>query len=108
MTMEQRARADDIYLVMMRAVFWVFCIGVFAFAAMHIWPVVVKILNVLSPFIIGLILAYVLYPIVTFVQDRLRLGRALGIIVVALAILGIVIGFIAILVPLLYTQVRSM
>ncbi len=39
------------------------------------------VFNVLAPFIIGLLLAYVFSPIVVFLQEKLKLGRIMGTLV---------------------------
>ena len=51
--------------------------------------------SVLLPFFIAWLLAYLLYPIVKFVQHRLHVpGRALSIIVTLLAVIGVITGII--------------
>lgn len=103
---EPRKR-DDIYFIAMKAMFWIAFFAVVAVALVFAWPILTKVLRVLSPFIIGLILAYVLHPVVRFVQFRLRLGRVAGVFVVATMLFTIFGLFIAVLIPILYQQITS-
>ena len=106
--MTPRFSQDDIYLAALKTIFWVFCVGVIAFAARAFWPVISTVLDVMTPFIVGLVLAYIFHPIVLFVQDRLRLGRVMGILVVAGCIVLLMTIFFAILVPMLYQQFAAL
>lgn len=76
--------------------------------AIHaVYPILRTVLGILAPFLVAAIVAYVFNPIVTFVQRRLRLSRVAGVFLVSL---GIVLGaaiFVAIIVPILSTQVRA-
>ncbi len=106
--MDEQSKPNDVYLMAIRALFWIFCLGVFSLTAAQIWPAILNLFSILTPFIIGLVLAYVLHPIVGFVEHRLKLGRVLGILVVAAVMLLLVGVFLAILVPILYEQVNSL
>lgn len=105
--MNDAARKDDLYLLALRAVFWVLAVGIVVFAMRQVWPLVTRLLGVLAPFLFGLTVAYVFHPIVQWVQDRLRLGRIGGILVVFFLVLGLFVVFFAILVPVLYGQAAS-
>lgn len=105
--MVERPKTDDLYLTAMKGVFWVLCIGVFAFALVQAWPIIDRVLVVLTPFILGLVVAYIFHPIVSFVQFKLRLGRLTGILVVAVGVVTIIGTFFAILIPILYQQTRA-
>ncbi|MBI3735566.1 AI-2E family transporter [Candidatus Sumerlaeota bacterium] len=105
--MEQKPLTNDPYITALRAVFWVFCFGVFTFVAVQAWPVLTRVLDVLSPFTTGLILAYVLHPIVRFAEVRLKMSRDMGILVVAALIVGIITLCLVILVPILYAQISA-
>ncbi len=105
--MVERPKTDDLYLTAMKGVFWVLCIGVFAFALVQAWPIIDRVLVVLTPFILGLVVAYIFHPIVSFVQFKLRLGRLTGILVVAVGVVTIIGTFFAILIPILYQQSRA-
>jgi predicted PurR-regulated permease PerM len=64
-------------------------------------------LSILSPFLVALVLAYLLDPVVGVVQRRLRLGRVGGLVVlilVLLAVLGLLLGIVL---PLLITQLHA-
>ena len=68
-------------------------------AAGLIW-LVGRLSSVLLPFFVAWLLAYMLYPLVRFVQYRLRLrNRALSIAVALLIVLGVFAGLIAIVLP---------
>lgn len=68
-------------------------------AAGVIW-LVGRLSSVLLPFFVAWLLAYMLYPLVRFVQYRLRLrNRALSIAVALFIVLGALAGLIAIVLP---------
>ena len=61
--------------------------------------------NVLLPFFIAWLLAYLLYPMVKFVQYRLHVpGRALSIIVTLLVVIGVITGIIYLIIPPMIEQ----
>lgn len=99
---------DEIYLLALRAVFWIFCFGVFIFAFRQVAPFLLGLLDVLAPFVFGLTVAYIFHPLVVFIQHRLRMGRAAGILLAFGLVLALFVGFFALLVPLLYQQVGAM
>lgn len=103
--MPARSRPDDLYLTALRILFWIVFAGVAGFAFISVRPVVSRVFSVLTPFILGLTLAYVFHPIVAVIQHRLGLGRVTGILVVAAVLLVLIGGFFAVLVPILYTQI---
>ncbi len=100
-------KKDDIYFIAMKLVFWILVAGVLIFATLQAWPIMRRILDVLTPFIVGLVLAYLFHPIVRVVQFRLKLGRVAGILVIASVLLLLFLGFFAVLVPILYTQGKA-
>ena len=56
--------------------------------------------SVLLPFFIAWLLAYLIYPLVHFVQYRLRLrNRIVSIIVALLFVIALLTGFFALIVP---------
>lgn len=81
--------------------------GGVVFALVAIWPVISTFFSILSPFIVALVVAYIFNPIVNFVQLRLKLTRIGGVIVVNLLLLLIAVGFVAIVIPILSTQVKA-
>ena len=60
--------------------------------------------GILLPFVIGLALAYVLNPLVTWIE-RIGLNRAWSTAVVLLLVIAIIVGVMVILVPLVYQQI---
>ena len=65
--------------------------------------------SVLLPFFIAWLLAYLLYPIVKFVQHRLHVpGRALSIIVTLLAVIGVITGIIYLIIPPMIEQFEKL
>jgi predicted PurR-regulated permease PerM len=62
---------------------------------------------ILLPFLIGIALAYVLNPAVNFVQ-RSRISRGWSSLLVLLAVLGLIIGVILVITPLVVTQIASL
>lgn len=68
-------------------------------AAGLIW-LLSRLSSVLLPFFVAWLLAYMLYPLVRFLQYRLRLrNRALSIAVAVLIVLGALAGLLALVVP---------
>jgi len=60
---------------------------------------IILILNILSPFIIALLLAYILAPVVMALQHRLRLGRIMGTLVLYLLVFLFIALVLAVLIP---------
>ncbi len=66
---------------------------------------VVLILNVLMPFIAGLLLAYILSPVVITLQKRLKFGRITGTLVLFSLVFLILFLLLAYLIPTLITEI---
>ena len=65
--------------------------------------------NVLLPFFIAWLLAYLLYPIVCFVQYRLHVpGRALSIIVALLFVIGVISLLLFLIIPPMIEQFEKL
>jgi len=79
----------------------------FATAFTLLWPVISAVVTVLSPFIVALVVAYLFNPVVNFVERRLRLTRLGGVVLVNVLIILIMGIFIAIIIPILGTQIGS-
>ena len=61
--------------------------------------------NVLLPFFIAWLLAYLIYPIVKFVQYKMHVPtRALSIIVALLFVIGIIFGIFYLIIPPMIEQ----
>ncbi len=86
---------------------WMLALAGGLWALMKVWPAIAWTMNVLSPFLIALVIAYIFNPVVNFFQRKLKLGRVMGIIVVGLLIATLVLGFFGLLLPILITQGRS-
>jgi predicted PurR-regulated permease PerM len=70
-----------------------------------LWPLVRIIVNTTMPFVVGLVFAYIFNPVVTFVQQRLRLSRLGGVIVLYALFLAGIVAFFAMLLPIIIQQV---
>ena len=65
--------------------------------------------GVLLPFLVAWLLAYLLYPIVTFFQYKLRMRyRMLSIIAVLLLLLVIIVGILMLVVPSLISELGQL
>lgn len=65
--------------------------------------------DVLLPFLVSWLLAYMIHPIVRFFQYRLKLcNRGLSVTVTLLLLIGSIVGIIALLYPLIATEVHKM
>ena len=73
----------------------------------YLRPVITFVLTVLSPFVVALIVAYIFNPMVTALQSRYRFKRIVAVLLVYTLIVLITVGFFAILVPILYGQLRA-
>lgn len=71
-------------------------------------PVLLGLARALSPFLIGLVLAYVLDPIVTLVQRRLGLGRVGGLAVLGILLLLIAAIVLAVVIPIVVVQLLAL
>ncbi|MBI5154830.1 AI-2E family transporter [Candidatus Poribacteria bacterium] len=78
----------------------------FAYAVTVLWPAIQTFVGVMAPFLVALVVAYLVNPVVNFVQRKLKLTRVGGVIVLNLAALLIIGGFIALIVPTLANQCR--
>lgn len=72
------------------------------YAIRAIWPAIQWIFGVLTPFIIGLVLAYIFNPMVEVIQRRLRLKRAAALAIVFLVLIVILLGFAGLVAYLLF------
>lgn len=95
---------NDFIRPWLKPLFIFLAVGIIVFSLRQVGPTLAWFFNAASPFIIALILAYILHPIVSFVQRRLRLGRVGGILIVALTIMLLLAGLLIWLLPLLYNQ----
>lgn len=78
-----------------------------AYALTVLWPIIAATISVCLPFLVALIIAYILNPIVTFLCVRLKLQRVGGLLVfylMAFVVLAIMLGIVL---PILYEQSRA-
>lgn len=66
------------------------------------------ILNVLTPFIMALLLAYIFAPIVIALQQRLKLGRIMGTLVLYLIIFHIILLLLVVIIPKVVSEFIKM
>lgn len=64
--------------------------------------------QVLAPTVIACLLAYVLSPLITWLQRRARIPRALGILLSFLLLLGVISSLPALIIPSLVQQVQDL
>lgn len=76
------------------------------FKNLEIFKVLGSILGVISPFFIGLVIAWLLDPAVTYLQKK-NVKRSIGTIVVFFAFILILYLLFRIMLPLLYTQLNE-
>ena len=91
----------------LKILFWLLAAAVALFALRQLAPILGWALELFSPFLIALIVAYVFHPIVNFTQEKLKLGRTAGIVVVGAIIVLLIGGVSAWLAPVLYQQITS-
>jgi predicted PurR-regulated permease PerM len=69
---------------------------------------IIFILNVLSPFLASLLLAYILAPLVIKLQRNLKLGRIVGTLLLYLLIFMIIFLLVAFLVPTIFQELSRL
>jgi len=67
-----------------------------------LWPIAQWIFGVLAPFIIGLVLAYVLNPLVSLIQRKFKLSRGGGLALVALLLVLILLAMLGLVIYLIF------
>lgn len=77
-----------------RAGFWLKVSGPFIIIALLFLFAYEAVVGVLTPFVAAFILAYILDPIVTFIEKRCRVSRVLGVTILYIAILLILFLFL--------------
>jgi predicted PurR-regulated permease PerM len=95
---------------MKKAGFALMCMAIAAGALAflrYLRPLVEMVLTVLSPFIVALIVAYVFNPLVVWLQRRFGFRRPAGVAIAYGLILFFTVTFFAVLVPVLYVQLRA-
>ena len=83
-----------------RAGLWLIAIAVFL--------LINYLSNVLLPFFIAWVFAYLLYPIVTFVDRRLHTPRAISILLTLIVVTAVLSGLIALIVPSMIEQFEKL
>jgi predicted PurR-regulated permease PerM len=73
----------------------------------YLRPVITWVLNILSPFIVALMVAYIFNPLVRFLQHRFRMRRTGGVVAAYAIILCATVALFAVLLPVLYAQMRN-
>jgi len=68
----------------------------------------VALFDLLSPFILALILAYIISPVVDFIQIKLRLGRMAGTLLVFFLVLLLFFMIIAVVLPVVLSQLVAL
>ncbi len=78
-----------------------------AAVAVAVYLIVNSLSGVLLPFFIAWFFAYLLYPMVKFVQDKLRVRiRALAIVITLLVTIGAIVGVVWMVVPSIISQLE--
>lgn len=73
----------------------------------HLQPILRTFLDILSPFLLAAIIAYIFNPIVRTLQTRFGLRRMMGVLATYLLILALAAGLLAVALPLLYGQLKD-
>jgi predicted PurR-regulated permease PerM len=87
-------------------IYMIILAAAFAFLS-YARPAITLILTVLSPFMVAMIVAYIFNPIVRLLQIRFRLRRIAGVTIAYAVILTITALFFAVLLPVIYYQLRN-
>lgn len=71
----------------------------------HFFTFISKLFSILSPFLIGLLLAYMIAPIINFLERKLKTKRWISLLIVYGGILILTIGFFVWIIPLLVNSI---
>jgi len=66
------------------------------------------LLDILTPFLLGTVFAYILAPVVVQLQQRLRLGRIMGTLVIYLIVFLAIFVLLAVMIPVVLSQLIEM
>ena len=67
-----------------------------------------RLSGVLLPFLIGWLIAYMMYPLVCFIQNKMRVrSRGLSIAIAVVAVAGVLTGLVMALVPAIGAEVSK-
>ena len=81
-------------------------IGIIVCKELHIKSIILSILNILSPLFIGIFVAWLFDPFVTYLKKK-GLKRSIGTIIVYVLFLGIIGIIIGAIIPILYEQIND-
>jgi predicted PurR-regulated permease PerM len=87
---------------------WMLISAGILWALASLWPFFQLVARILNPFLFGLVVAYLFHPIVNLVQKRFKLGRVMGILIVAALVVTIVLAFFGLLLPILNAQTLNL
>ncbi len=73
---------------------------------LNIWPIVLDILKILAPLFIGIVIAWLFNPIVSFLEKK-KIKRVFGVIIVYVVLLGVIVLLVGSIMPILYEQIVS-
>ena len=86
---------------------WVRDLAVLALVVLVLWAAYLT-RSVTAPILIGLVLAYVFNPLITWSNDRCRLPRWAGATIIMVVVLVTFVGFVLWAVPLLINQIDEL
>lgn len=102
---------DLLHKILKISYIFIIVIGIYAFTlVMKEWGIVTflkTILKVLSPFFIGLVIAWLFNPIVTYLNKN-KINRVLGSVIVYVVFLGVLIIIVSSIIPLITEQVNDL
>ncbi|MBQ7140978.1 MAG: AI-2E family transporter [Bacilli bacterium] len=102
---------DLLHKILKISYIFIVVIGIYAFTlVMKEWGIITflkTILKVLAPFFIGLVIAWLFNPIVTYLNKN-KINRVLGSVIVYAVFLGILVLMISSIIPLITEQVNDL
>lgn len=102
-------RIQDAYLrriVYILGILGIICLGFYSLSLLK--KPFLLLFDLLSPFIMGMLLAYIIAPLVTLIQNKLRIGRIAGTLLVFFLILAVFFAVMAVVVPVVLSQLIAM
>jgi len=69
------------------------------------WNLLAQIIYIMTPFIIAFSLAYILYPLLKYLESKLK-NKGLSILIIVLLILGIISLLVFLTIPVIYDQLK--
>src|SRR5690554_2988009 len=83
-------------------------LGISIIILIFLYRIRIKLKSILSPFIVAIMFAYILNPLVNFIQNKKISSRLLSVILVYIALFGLIIIIGWSIIPALFVETRKL